>query len=119
MGPRPWRLASAVVCLMLGLPAGTAAAGPAVVMDFQGEVVQEPGGVPVGLLDTLAEGARVRLGPGGVLMLNYVASGLREEITGRVWRSLAGKAVRFRTGPDAVRTVPVRFAAGFAGTHAG
>jgi hypothetical protein len=76
------------VCLCLFLPAGPAfgqIGDAAMVVDLSGTSVYESGsekGNQVELMDFLAKGDVIRLEEGARLVLNYFASGLREEIDG-------------------------------------
>ncbi|MDM8549734.1 hypothetical protein QUF72_06645 [Desulfobacterales bacterium HSG2] len=54
----------------------------AMIVDLRGKAFYESGGQQIILMDFLKTGDEIRLKPGAVLILNYFASGIREEITG-------------------------------------
>ena len=92
------------VCLCLYLPAGPAfgqTGDAAMVVDLSGTSVYESGsekGNQVALMDFLAKGDVIRLEEGARLVLNYFASGLREEID-RSEERRVGKECRSRWSP--------------------
>lgn len=121
-------LTALLTLALLCSPAPASAEDAAMVMDLKnGSAVYTAGmnkGREVQVMDFLAEGDAVELAPQAVLVLNYFASGLREEITGPGAvtvgpdASRAGEGVSVRT--ENVEVVPPQAVASVADDqHAG